>query len=226
MNKTIHFILTTLVGLSAGCSPDVSTRTPPNLPFSLLTQLTPGTTELYTVDMGSSQSHASFLVHIDLSPDFHTRAVSESGHPAYLKGHIQSLRLFLISATSTPSVGPVSPAGGNVYTLPTTFPSLSRNVLFTNVPAGSYYVAAAAFKTSAGPFNTSTNLTKPGSYTYAEGPVAVSNLGGIGGGPDNGRVVIDAHYQVTGTAQIEIPLLLDDELGAKISASVNLIDNP
>jgi hypothetical protein len=68
-------------------------------------------------------------------------------------------------------------------------------------------------------------MSKPTSFTYSEGHVAVSNSGGMGG-PNNGRVEVDAQYQVTGTSQVVVPILLENEVGAKIETQVNLIDNP
>jgi hypothetical protein len=46
------------------------------------------------------------------------------------------------------------------------------------------------------------------------------------GGPNNGRVEVDAQYQVTGNSQLVVPLFLADEVGAKIETQVDLIDNP
>ncbi|MGE3725516.1 MAG: hypothetical protein AB7I41_08200 [Candidatus Sericytochromatia bacterium] len=195
------------------------------LPFSLLEKLSPTTTELYSIDMGDPRSSASFLVKLNLNKGgFQTKA-SQSGHAAYTFGAIQGVRVFLVSSASFPSPGVLSPVGGNIYTINQTFSGLSKDLTFHNVAPGAYYVAASVFTTGVGPFNAVTNMSKATSFTYSEGPVAVSNSGGMGGA-NNGRVEIDANYQVTGTTQLVVPLFLEDEVGAKIETQVNLIDNP
>ncbi|MBT9545381.1 MAG: hypothetical protein IV090_08330 [Candidatus Sericytochromatia bacterium] len=198
----------------------------PLLPMSVLSKITPGTSELYSLDMGHPHSKAAFSVKINLGrmSDFQTQA-SQSGHAAYIFGAIQGIRVFLVSSASFPSPGVLTPVGGNIYTINQTFSGLSKDLTFHHVAPGSYYVAASVFTTGVGPFNAFTNMSKPTSFTYSEGHVAVSNSGGMGG-PNNGRVEVDAQYQVTGTSQIVVPILLENEVGAKIETQVNLIDNP
>lgn len=215
--------LLALLFLVSGCQ---SQPTPsPILPFSLLENLAPGTREVYSIDMGDRQSKASFLVKLELHKgNFKTQA-SQSGHAAYTFGTIQGIRVFLVSSASFPAPGVLTPVGGNIYTINQTFSGLSKDLTFHNVAPGSYYVAASVFTTGVGPFNAFTNMSKPTSFTYSEGPVAVSSSGGMGG-PNNGRVEVDAQYQVTGNSQLVVPLFLADEVGAKIETQVNLIDNP
>ncbi|PIQ27693.1 hypothetical protein COW36_07295 [bacterium (Candidatus Blackallbacteria) CG17_big_fil_post_rev_8_21_14_2_50_48_46] len=180
--------------------------------------------ERYVIDLGSSESRASFSVRIEPAQSFQIQA-SKSGYPANNWGQILSLRVFLVNAASLPAPGVLNPVGGNVYTVAGSFSSASKDISFHNVPPGSYYVAAAAYLTSTGPYNAGSNITQAGSYTYSEGNLALSNGGGLGGA-DAGRVVIDAQNQINGNAQLQIPLALRSETGAQIETQISLIDNP
>lgn len=219
MKKQLWLLLLCLTGCSS------LQPVAPVLPFSLLEKLSPNTSEIYTIDMGDPKSIASFGVKLDFRSDGFKTLASQSGHAAYTFGMIQGIRVFLVSSPSFPAPGTLTPVGGNIYTLNQTFSGLSKDLVFHNVAPGSYFVAASVFTTGIGPFNASTNMSKSTAFTYSEGNVAVSNFGGMGGA-DNGRVVVDAQYQITGSNQVVVPIALEDEVGAKIEAQVNLIDNP
>lgn len=219
MKKQLWLLLLCLTGCSS-LQPSA-----PVLPFSLLEKLSPNTSEIYTIDMGDPKSTASFGVKLNFRSEGFKTLDSQSGHVPYTLSMIQGIRVFLVSSPSFPAPGTLTPFGGNIYTINQTFSAPDKNLVFHNVGPGSYFVAASVFITGIGPFNASTNLSKATGFTYSEGNVAVSNLGGMGGA-DNGRVVVDAHYQIIGSDQVVVPIALEDEVGAKIEATVNLIDNP
>jgi len=139
-----------------------------------------------------------------------------------LDEHLKSLQLFLISG-ATPFGSP--PAGDlgdlTALALPDadTFyvyevnalssPAETLNLVFENVPPGTYYIAAAAHNTDdASGLNIS--LASP-PYLPAYGRinghvVAVSRTGGESANP--GRVIVDNDYQVADTAPLGLTLQL------------------
>lgn len=189
-------------------------------------QQQPTTPSLYR-SAYNSDSSAAFRVSLTLSkgPELQ-RAVqqqgfqlqnSQGGIPAKTVADVLAIRVFLVSS-ATPPGGSVSPYNAQVFSLLT--PTGSQSVLFDNVPPGSYYACAAAFDSSVS-FNAASNITAPSSsVNYAEGQAFCSNSGGEAGSP--GRVSVSSSYQVTGSATLQVPVVLKGVVGANIDADVTV----
>ena len=133
------------------------------------------------------------------------------------------LRLFLVDASlglPTGSVMPV-PSGGDIFTVNTV--STNQNILFTQVPTGDYYVCAAAFNSSVGPFLPVANLTSAdGGASYGEGNVRCSD----GGGNGDGSISVGSApaYTVSNTTALSINLNLKSATGATIEFNATVTD--
>lgn len=135
---------------------------------------------------------------------------------------VQGLRLFLVNAALGTPAGTVAPFpnSGDVFSLSTV--AANANVLFTQVPAGSYHVCVAAFNTSTGPFQLSSNLNKPGSTDYLEGPCVCSASGGDG----DGKITVSGPpgYTVSNTNPLVVNLELKAASGASLDLSATVED--
>lgn len=115
---------------------------------------------------------------------------------------VDKLRIWLVHSNT----GALTPAYGP-FDLSVSFSASgdTHSVYFDNVPAGSYYVAAAALN------NTGTNITEDAANpaTISGTPVFVTSGGGEGSFP--GRVTIGSapNYNVTGTPVLTMTLVLD-----------------
>ncbi len=165
-----------------------------------------------------SPSQAAFQVSLVAKQNSFQTQNSQAGQAAKDFTDVSAFRVFLVSSATAPS-GTITPFNSNVYTINT--PTAAQTLIFDNVPAGSYYACATAFDSTT-TFNTSTNLADKQTQTldYSEGKVACSSAGGEGGSP--GRVTIDANYQVTGTASLQINLTLQKAIGANIGSNITV----
>jgi hypothetical protein len=121
----------------------------------------------------------------------------------YVFSEVSHLRVWLVSNNT----GTLTPVTG-YFDLPVSFTGSgdTQTVFFDNVPAGSFYVAAAALNSSA--MNLTENQANPANV--AGEPVYVSQGGGEF--PANpGRITVGAAptYLVTGTATLTLQLVLD-----------------
>lgn len=163
-----------------------------------------------------SSSQAAFQVRLDATQAPFQTLVSQPGIAGKTFADVLAYRVFLVNS-ATALTGTVTPYAGNVFTINS--PSASQTVIFDNVPPGSYYACAAAFKSSSS-FEPANNLADTDLHTldYTEGRVACSEAGGMG----SGRLTIDAAYQVTGTASLQINLNLQKAIGASIGSSITV----
>ncbi len=147
---------------------------------------------------------------------------NQPGQQAATVSNVMALRLFLIDASQGLPTGNVAPfpAAGDIFTVNTV--SANQNVLFTQVPTGDYYVCAAAFSNSVGPFLSSTNLTGLGSASYGEGNVQCSNTGGDGSGSIS--VGSAPTYAVSNTDPLGISLNLKSATGASVELNATVTD--
>lgn len=146
---------------------------------------------------------------------------STGGADAKAVSDIQAYRVFLVSAPGTlPSS--VTPYNSTIVTI-TSNSMANQTIVFSDVPAGSYYACAAAFDSSS-VFNSSTNITEDlgALHSYSEGAAACSTSGG-----DltfQGMVKVDSNWQLLTGGVVGINLTLRGVRGATIDTAVTVQD--
>lgn len=187
----------------------------------LISELPAQLREIYQLRLASrgAQEGASLAVRLKTADSFGIKN-SSPGAAAYSYSNILAYRVFLVSSASPPS-GVLSPYQSTIVTVPDNN-SPSQTLVFSNLPAGSFYACAAAFKHGSlfTPFyNITEDLGAPASYS--EGPVACSSSGGS---DSAGRVEVDSELHLSGSGVVGLELTLRGARGASIETNVTIQD--
>lgn len=170
------------------------------------------------------QAGASLAVQISPhqpSPAFVTQ-VSLPGAEEKQISDILAYRVFVVSSSTSPT-GVLTPYASQVVTVSDNH-AASQTIVFSNLPSGSFYACAAAFGHSS-VFNADTNLTENlgALTTYAEGPIACSNIGGDSPGLP-GQVRVDTNRQLLTSGVVGISLNLRSRRGATVDTRLLVHD--
>lgn len=179
------------------------------------------------IDIGKGKSGGTVSFKINLSEVFKTKANVNGWDSLY--NSINSYKISLVTTSG----------GGSLTTAPTNTSadvinitkaaitgiktSLTSQVFLTNVPAGTYWVAVAAYDLQGRNVTKTTSTT--GTIAVIGGEIfAVSTGGGNGDiSPNNGMVTVTSTFSLP-SAAVTIPLTLTDPFGANIQATVAITD--
>ena len=187
----------------------------------ILSQLPAEVQQVYQVRLPNAagqSSGASLAVRIQSAKDFGVKA-STPGAAAYDHTAILAYRVFLVSSGGSP-FGLLTPYQSVIVTIAPNNTD-AQTVVFSDLPTGSFYACAAAFK-HASTFDLVNNITEDigALTTYSEGPVACSNTGGY----SSGRVSVDTSRQLQGSGVVGIALTLRGERGANLESVITVND--
>lgn len=178
------------------------------------------------IDVGHGKKGGTVSFNMNLSEGFKTKANVDGWSSVY--NSINSYKIALVSSAGTGSNALTTLPNGtsaDVFSITKsamsgTKTSPTAQIFLTNVPAGTYWIAVAAYDTQG------RNVTKTIGTTGTIGGeiFAVSTGGGNGdSSPNNGRVTVAADFSVPSSA-VTIPLTLVDSFGANIQSTVTITD--
>lgn len=181
------------------------------------------------IDVGHGKKGGTVSFNVNLSEGFKTKANVDGWSSVY--NSINSYKIALVSSAGTGSNALTTLPNGtsaDVFSITKsamtgTKTSPTAQIFLTNVPAGTYWIAVAAYDAQGRNVTKSSSTT--GTISVASGEIfAVSTGGGNGdASPNNGRVTIAADFSVPSSA-VTIPLTLVDSFGANIQSTVTITD--
>jgi len=215
--KTILLSLTGLLNLSA-CLPELSDkagwRAEDTVPFLTLPAAPNPAQQVIDTGLGG-QGKIALQLKMP-APGFRIQS------QCTLDEHLKSLQFFLLNGSTSLGVPPTKdlgdlsalamPDANTFYVYPVsaaTSPAETFNLVFENVPPGTYYIAAAAHNTDDASHLNISLASPPYLPVYGRingHVVAISHTGGESANP--GRVLVDNDYQVTDTAMLGLTLQL------------------
>lgn len=181
------------------------------------------------VDVGHGKKGGTVSFNVNLSEGFKTKANVNGWYSVY--NSINSYKIALVSSAGTGSNALTTlPLGTSADIFSITKSAMSgtktsptAQIFLTNVPAGTYWIAVAAFDAQGR--NVTKSTTTTGTISVAGGEIFAVSYGGGNGetSPYNGRVTVAADFSVPATP-VTIPLTLIDSFGANIQSTVTITD--
>jgi hypothetical protein len=205
--KYIVTLLALFFSLNTACSPDSVTSVKENTGNSK--------PELYQdkpviIDVGNGKPGGSISVKVNLDDGFNIKN-SISGFTGAFNTGISSFKVSLVTNNSGPlTTAPSGTPASDVKiitkaTLSGTVTASSAQILITNVPAGTFFVAVAAIDNAGKDETTNANTISTENY-------AVSSA----------SVTVNSSFTPTPSTQLTVPLTLANSFGATLDSTVTV----